>query len=57
METSTLKARRLNALTDEKMEKLITGEPLPLADKNEADLQKIVEGHQGRLVIRMEKWL
>lgn len=57
IETNSLKARRLNALTDEEMEQLMTGEPQPLTDKDEADLQEIVEGHQGRIVKGMEKWL
>ena len=51
------KARRLNALTDDEMEALITGEPQPFAGNNEANIQQIVQAHQGRIVKGMEKWL
>lgn len=57
VEATPLKARRSNALTDEEMERLITGEPQPIADSNEVNLQEIVKGHQGRIVKGMEKWL
>jgi len=57
IETKTIKAHRRNALSDEEMEQLITGTPLPLTSDGDANIQDIVEAHQGRIAKGLEKWL
>ena len=56
-EIRKLKACRLNALTTEQMNQLITGEPLPLTDDDNDCLSDIVDANQGKIVKGLEKWL
>jgi len=57
VETRSLKARRLNVLTTEQMDQLITGEPLPLTGDDSDCLSDIVDANQGKIVKGLEKWL
>lgn len=57
VETKPLKARRPDALSDEEMESLMQGAPVPLNEDKATDLKDIVEANSGKLVKGMEKWL
>lgn len=57
VETKPLKARRLNALSDEEMENLMQGDSVPVSDSEDTELKDIVEANSGRLTKGLEKWL
>ena len=55
--TEKTKARRLDRIADEDMEKMMTGEPIPITDDGKDTLTDIVNANKGRILKGMEKWL
>lgn len=57
VQSKPLKARRLNAMTEDEMEKEMKGDPIPLSDSDEATPSEIVEANRGKMVKGLERWL
>ena len=52
-----VKARRLNAMSDDDMERGMQGDPIPIIVNNEVSLADIIEANRGKIVKGLEKWL
>ena len=57
VETKPLKAHRLDTVSDEEMESLMEGTPVPITDDGEGDISGFVDANRGRIVKGLEKWL
>lgn len=52
-----LKARRLNAMTDEEMEREMQDNPQPFTSADEAMPADIIEANRGKIAKGLERWL
>jgi len=57
VETKPLKAHRLDTVSDEEMESLMEGTPVPITDDGEGEISDFVDANRGRIVKGLEKWL